>query len=156
VSKFSTVYDALVALPGLLFTGGNVKTEIPNPYSLEDNMQQFLYKSWGLKIGPADYALDRSCNSHLAINHQFSYILTYEIIRLDGDISEIHQKIKAIKEDAQTLSMRLHREDELGLPSDVSIIELGSVSDIIFVQADKTKLISIEIPFTITIMELIQ
>jgi hypothetical protein len=156
VSKFSTVYDALTALPGILFTGVNVKTEIPNPYLLEDNVQQFLYKGWGLKVGPAEYAIDRSCNSHLAINHSMSYVLAYEVIRLDSDTTEFHTKAKAIKEDAQILSMRLHREDELGLPSDVSIIEVGTVSEIIFVQAGKSKLISIEVPFTITIRELIQ
>lgn len=156
MSKFTTVYDALVALPNTLFTGGNVKTEIPNPYSLEDNMQQFLYKGWGLRIDSADRSTERSDNCYLAISHNFTFILTYEIVRLDGDVAEFHEKVKAIKEDAQTLSMRLHREDELGLSSDVTIVEVGSVSEIIFVQADRTKLISIEVPFTITIRELIQ
>ena len=156
MSKFTTVYNTLIALPGVLFTGADVKTEIPNPYSLEDNPQQFLYKSWGLRVESADRLPARSDNCHLAIAHNFTYVLTYEILRLDTDITEFHDKVKALKEDAQKLSMRLHREDELSITSDISIIEVGSVSEIIFVQADKTKLISIEIPFTITIRELIQ
>lgn len=156
MSKFTTVYNTLIALPGILFTGADAKTEIPNPYSLEDNPQQFLYKSWGLRVDSAERLQSRSDNCHMAVAHSFTYVLTYEVLRLDTDVTEFHDKVKLLKEDAQKLSMRLHREDELSLGSDLTIIEVGSVSEIIFVLAGKTKLISIEVPFTITIRELIQ
>ena len=149
MSKVSTIYDQLIGttIPTLLPN----HTRVPNPYSLEDNSDNFLRQGWGLKIGtstPAESEF-KSFNNE----RTFTIVLTREIIRLDSDSETIDTAVKLLLEDVFELQKRLLNPDQITIESDVELIDISNVSGVEFVQGDKFNFAAMEADFLINIRE---
>jgi hypothetical protein len=128
------------------------KTEIPNPYSLEDNMAQFLENGWGVTIGEGSqglidvYCLDSEIRS-------FTIVLTKIVYNLDGTNTNIIASSKSLLEDIRTVKNDFMAYDQLGVADNIQKIEFQSASGIEFAKADKISIFSATITFGIEYTE---
>ena len=149
MSNISTIYDKIRQQIGLLFP---TKTEIPNPYSLPDNMGQLLENGWGLIIGEGSlgsinvYCLDSEIRS-------FTVVLTKLVYNLDGTNTRIVADSKAILEDIRTIKNDLLAYDQITIPDVIQKVEFQSASGIEFAGSDKFNLFSATITFGIEYTE---
>jgi len=149
MSNISTIYDKLREQVPLIITG---KTEIPNPYSLNDNMVQFLENGWGVVIGEGSQgALNVYClDSELRI---FTVIVTKLVYNLDGTNTNIVAASKTLLEDMRKVRNDLLAYDLITIPGVIKKVSAGSASGINFVQSDKAKLFYVSLDFEIEYTE---
>lgn len=152
MSNISIIYDKIREQIPLILSG---KTEIPNPYSLEDNMSQFLENGWGVIVGDGSlgtidvYCLDSEIRT-------FTVVLTKLVYNLDGTNANMVLSSKSILEDIRKVKDDMLANDQLGIPEVIQKIDFESASGIEFAKADKISIFSASISFGIEYTEKIK
>lgn len=150
MSKISTVIDTIrTAIPAL--SGFSSKTEIPNPYSLVDNNSNLLKDGWGLAVGSATADFNEFCK--FFEEREFSIILTRQVFSLANCADQPVTAAKSLLEDMILIKKDLLNIDQLGIPTSIARINLGSSSGIESVNGDKFNYFTISTSFLITISE---
>jgi hypothetical protein len=148
--KFETVLDALrTQIP--LLTGFTTKTELPNPYSPEDNPKGILRNGWGLTVGtsvsgPAEF------NSTVDL-HSVGVVLTSEWVSTENNPATIHTVVKALKADAATLQKKLERGDLLAVSSSLENFTYASTSEVAFGEGERDRWVYLTVNFIASIRE---
>lgn len=148
MSKITTIYDAIVTNMATLFPN---KTRIKNPYSMSDNMAQFLYDGWGMKIGsaiPEEFEF-----SKLKVDRTFTIVLSRELITLDTDTDPLDTVSKAFLEDIYSVQNLFFAYDELGIEASIMRVELGDASEIQQVVVEKQSILYMEVSFIFNVIE---
>lgn len=136
MSNISTIYDTLRTALTAKLSG---KTEIPNPYSLEDNMVQFLENGWGLTIDDgAPGSIDVYCLDSESRN--FTLILTKILYNLDGTNTRLIADSKTLLENIRAARNDLLAYDKLATDS-IQKIDFVGASGIQFLPAEKFSVI---------------
>lgn len=121
MTKISEVYDAVLNELATLYPS---KTKIPNPYSLEDNQQQFLRDGYGLTV-EGNSRVEGEFKS-ISLEYSMTVIVTKEIVRTDSDDQLIDVTTKELLEDIFAGQKRFFQVDELGISDKIRIMDLGS------------------------------
>lgn len=149
MSNISTIYDTILAAMTALFP---TKTRIPNAYSLSDNQSHLLRDGYGVKLNSASSAEGEICGN-FNVNRDISIVFTQEIVRGDSEHGQVDTAVKNLAESVVTLQKDFYHADRMGIPSNVSNIELSSISGVEFFISGKNNFISMEISFNFYIRE---
>lgn len=148
MSNVSLVYDGLLTKLNALFPA---KSRIPNPYSLEQNIDNFLVDGFGLKVGPESPSEFVEYNS-FTLARQFSVVLTSEMVSTASD-TDVQDDISTnLLEDVYIARKMIFAPDRMGLAA-VQKADIGSSSEITAVKVGQRKFLSIEFSFSIDINE---
>ena len=110
MSNISTVIDAIrTTIPTL--TGFSAKSEIPNPYSLEDNSTHLLKDGWGLVVEDAINATPEEFKS-IRMDRDFTVVLTRQLFKTAHDVSTPITQYKALLEDQFTVTQDFLQQDD--------------------------------------------
>ena len=151
MSKITSIYNTLLALPDLLFTGGNVKTRLIFPYNVDHNPEHLLRNGWTLQdLGqtPVDSELKTQAEATL-----YQYVLTREVVKTDDQVASVDAQYLKLKEDIQIIRNRLVEPDELGIESTISIIRLQPVSGVEFTIGDQINFMELGTSFSVELRE---
>lgn len=148
MSKITTVYNQILVKLAELYNG---KTRIPNPYSIDRNNDNLLRDGYGLKVGSASFEPFEFCN--FVVSREFSVILTREMFRLDSSTPEFDDRAVKLLEDVYEVQELFFNYNELGIDAEIIKVDLGSVSEITFVNTDKSNFLSMEVSFIFSIKE---
>ena len=153
MSKVSTIYDQIVTTLDALFPSGSGYTRIPNAYSLADNNDNLLIKGFGFKTGLATPQTAEFNN--WSQEREFNVVFTREVPRMAGSFSEFDTFVKELLEDVYTVQLDFYNVDQIGIEGTIERIELGSVSQVDFIDAGKSNYISMEATFLFDVRELL-
>lgn len=148
MSKSTLVYEALVTSLGTLFPA---KLRIPNAYDLTQNPKQFLSDGFGIKVGTTEKQVLEF--DSMTVSRSFSVVLAREVFKKDTDFEIVDDATKLILEDVYSVQNLLYSSNELGIPDDILMIDLGEVSGISSVNTDKQNSLTIEIACVIWFKE---
>ena len=149
MSNLSTAYDKIVEKLAEYFT---TATRIPYSESIIDNEKIFLRSGYGLRYDGAT-RLEAEF-SNIRLGHNFTVILSREVIRLESDYLTSDTAKKALLEDSVTVQKNFFAVDQLGIADTISNIDINSVSPITKVEFEGNgHFIYIEISFLIELTE---
>lgn len=148
MSKFSDAYDAIKGQLIDLFPG---KTYIPNPYSLEDNIDRFLLNGVGLRVDEESDV--NSQFNFFTSSHAFTVIFTRELKRLESDVDPVHEVVKLLKEDVFSLKKEFYDSGNITLPADIDLINFGATSGVTTFLVGNNSFLSIESTLLVVIRE---
>jgi len=149
MSNVSLAFDAARTAIGTLFPN---MTELPNPYSVEDNNQMLLENGWGLKFGASTVSPFEVLKETTSII-EFVVVLSTQIIRLDSDVEAIHTQMKALFEDEVTLRKDFLNPDQLQAQPNIRKIEWTSTSEPLEIQVSRFNFKYIEVNFSFDLAE---
>lgn len=148
MSNITTIYNTiLIELAALIPTS----TRIPNAYDLESNIEGFLRKGYGLKVGssnPIELEFKDYSNQRI-----FNVVLTREVLRTDEDTSSTDAAVLELLEEVNTIQKDFSNSDQLGVGINIEQIEMGNVSAINYFLTDHENFVSIEADFLFTYTE---
>jgi len=148
-SRFSTAYDSLRSALSATFS---TKTEIPYPYSLQDNPFQFIVNGYGLKIGSGSSGeLENLAFSSSIIS--FSVILTREVVGFSSVNTSLNTNIKNLYDDMTTIKSYMldnERVSPMYLGEEIKYISDSGIQEIL---NGKQRFIFIEVNFSIDITQ---
>lgn len=107
--KFNDVYDALQTRITTLFP---TKSELPDPYMLENNSTTFLNNGFGIIIGEGDDGAEEFNTT--VVEQNIGVVLTVDSQRQSTDPTLIRTIIKSVRTDHLTLCQSLLNGDLLG------------------------------------------
>lgn len=148
-TKITTIYTQIRSVLSSLLTN---KTEIPNPYSLENNTELFLKNGWGVLIGGA-------VNSPMNIikddieSREFTVIISRQIFRLESDTSIMPSESLTLLEDIRTVKNDFLDFDQIAIENSIEKIEFSSASGIQFLQVGNFSFLYASITFIIDYSE---
>lgn len=151
MSKISTVYDGILTRLSSLLPSGSSYTRIPNSYNLDKNPIHLLIQGYGLRY---DGASPSAVEFHQFANyHDFTIILSREVMKTDTEITQLDTACKALLENATSLQKDFYNISELSLPDDIRQVNLGNISSIQDLDLNKKNFKYIEVTFSILIAE---
>lgn len=151
MSNFTTVYDRIRTELATLYPS---KTELPYPYFLEGNPFGFLVDGYGLVVNESILGeLNEFCSS--AVKHNISIVLTREVVRMEGDVEPMHTQTKTLIEDLVSLRVKFLENEQLTIGSAIQAVNFVGMSPVIFINGDKSDIISASITFSFELSELI-
>lgn len=156
MASIGNTIDAIrAAIPG--YSGFSTKTEIPNPYSIEDNSVTFLEDSWGILIGDSSRSdVDTPVeNYHVTTVRNIGVILSRVVYDIDGQCGNVTTEVKSLLTDATTVRDNFLNLSKFGVLKGGEQITYDGDSGVEFVIADKSRIISTQISFTFEIIETI-
>ena len=148
-SNITPIYNAIISQLGTLFSS---KTRIPNPYSLSDNMAQFLDNGYGLRVGPASPAEPFEFCS-LLVGHTFTVVLTKELQKLDTEFAQLDSVVLAFLEDIVSVQNLFYSYSELGIEANIAKVDVGERSALEQVNTDKFSYVTMSQSFTFFAVE---
>lgn len=154
MASLGNVLDAIrAAIP--TYTGFSDKTEIPNPYSVEDNSQTFIEDGWGVIIedgsrSAKDFPVEMNS---VSTERSIGVVLSRIVYDIDGQCGNVNEEVKNLYDDAITIRDNFLADSKFGvLRGGEEIAYLGD-SGVEFSVADKIRIISTQINFTFEIVE---
>ncbi|MEM5807968.1 MAG: hypothetical protein QW818_02445 [Candidatus Aenigmatarchaeota archaeon] len=147
-TRITLVYDKLITEISALFPQ---KRRLLDPYNLTQNPERILADGWGLRKGSVDLAL-REFNT-ITDAHNFTFILTSELVRSETQINLVDDVVKSLAEDLFLFRERIYRYDELGITQDVTQIDMGSASGIEEIISGNGRFLTLSVEFTVHITE---
>lgn len=129
-TKITTIYTQIRSVVGTLLTG---KTEIPNPYSLENNTELFLKNGWGVIIGSAQNSAMNIIKDDIE-SREFTVVITRQIFRLESDTAIMPAESLTLLEDIRTVKNDFLDFDQIGIEGSIEQIRFISASGIQFLQ----------------------
>lgn len=155
MASIDSVYNALrTAIPA--YTGFTTKKEIPNPYDLEGNPDQYLEDSWGLIMGAgsrSDKDVVALQDYTLTTNRPISIILTRRVYDVHNLGLAVSDEVNNLLLDAKTIRNNFLDLSKFGvLRGGEEIIYIGDTG-VNFINTEKLKLISTQIDFEFEIVE---
>lgn len=148
MSKISTVYDTLLTILSTIFPE---KTRLFDAYIITDNPEHIMRDGYGIRKTSTDFSVSEFCR--FSDSHGFEIVLTREIVHGEDQTGPIDTVVKALLEDAFEARERVYRPDELGIPTDVTQVDLGSVSSIDRVNVGNGRFVTVSIAFTVQVTE---
>lgn len=148
MSNVSTIYSQIVTKLGEVFP---THTRIPYAYSLPDNNSNFLKKSYGLTVGPANFVESEFCNR--VSQREVTVIFTREVLRVDSDFAPIDMIVNELLEDVNTVQGLFFSYEELGIEVNILKVDIEGVSGIEEVLANNAKFLTMAASFSIQIKE---
>lgn len=149
MASLDNVYDAIrSAIP--TYTGFSTKQEIENPYSLEDNPNQFLTDSWGVILeSGAKSDKDSIVESYImTTDRAISVVLSRAVYNMNTDV-------KNLLLDTKTIRNNFLSQSKFGiLRGGEEIVYIGD-NGVNFINNEKFKFIYTKIDFTFEIIETI-
>jgi hypothetical protein len=148
MTTFATVYDTLLTEVQALFMG---RTRLFDAYDPANNPEQMLRSGWGLRKTSTDPALREFCSFDMA--HGFECVLTQEIVRAETQVSVLDDAVKTLIDDATAVQERVYRFDELGIPADITQVDLGSLSAVEKLLVGNGRFITVSVAFIVHVNE---
>lgn len=154
MSNFSTIFDQLVGttIPGL--TGFSTKTQIPNPYALEENDINQLKNGWGIIIGDASES-EFQVFKNTTVSQDIGIVLTREVRKTQNNKTPLETATKAIVEDAVSIRKDFYNADQLTIPSNIENITFTGRDAIEQLDAEQFYIITTTVNFAFQIAETI-
>ena len=101
MSNLTNILDKIRAtLPTL--TGFSAKTEIPNPYNLEDENINFLREGWGIRVGDSSPQTDTSHPDYTLVT-DIEIVLTERVVATSSNADPLFNVTKNIINDLAIL-----------------------------------------------------
>lgn len=135
MSNFTTIYDQLIGTTIPALTGFNTKTQIVNPYSIEENDINLLRNGWGILIGPASES-PRQEYKYTRVVQEISFLLTRVVRATDHNKTPLETATKSLIEDAVLIRLDLYDDDEITIPSNIEKIDFTNRSGVSYIPAD--------------------
>lgn len=147
MSTSTDLYDKIrAAIPTL--TGFNTKTEIPYPYSLEDNNINLLRDGWGIRIGPSSPDTETDYPQYTVIQ-EYEVVLARIHVSTASNADPLVTVTKELMDDIATI-----QDDFTGsrfsIADKVEYVDVVSISSVDNVTSGKFNHIVISITFGIT------
>lgn len=157
MSSIDEVFDAIrAAIP--TYSGFSTKFEIPNPYSLESNPNNYMEDSWGLIVGAGTRSPKENVavmDYRLSTERPISVVLSRAVYEVHDFDKQINEEVKNMLLDAKTIRDNFLSLSKFGvLKGGEEIVYVGD-SGVNFINADKFNLIYTQIDFEIEIVETI-
>jgi uncharacterized protein (DUF1015 family) len=150
MSKFSTIYDAVVTETSSLFAS---KSRLHNPYELLENPEIVRKNAWGLRVETGQNTSQEFCQ--LTIERTFTMVLVRQFVSLAGKEDGFDSVTKELVEAQQSFIQLIYSPTELMRQNEIDIINIQNVSGIEQLIDGEKKFLFCEVTFTITISELI-
>jgi hypothetical protein len=128
------------------------KTEIGNPYSIEDNNEIFLKNGWGLAIGEGSNS-DLSTDYSLSTERSIGVVLSRRVLDVHNKGLQINEISKELLLDATELRDNFMDLSKFGVLLGGENILYGGDSGINFIGSDKFNFIWTELSFVFEIVE---
>lgn len=126
------------------------KTKIPNPFSVENNSDNFLKDGYGIYYGAAAVS-DIEFPTYQVYSREIVVIFTREVHRVGSDSDALTEKQNLILEDQNNLIDSL--ANSRNFDSDVIRLEFTGDSGLDFVFGDKFNFLSITTTFEVSYKE---
>jgi hypothetical protein len=133
-------------------TGFSTKTQIVNPYEIENNDKNLLRNGWGITIGNATNVPSQVFN-FTWIAQEFGIILTREIRATEHNKTPLETASKAMVEDAILLRIDFHNADQIAIESSIENINFLNRTPISYVGVDGYNIIWCSVNFSFEIKE---
>ena len=155
MASIDTLFDAIrTAIP--TYSGFTTKKEVPNPYSLEDNSQNYLEDSWGLVIGSgARSGKDTNAfkDFRVSTERSINVVLCRAVYDVHNISNAVNTQVKNLLLDAKTIRDNFLSSSKFGvLKGGEEIVYIGD-NGVNFINNEKFKLIYTQIDFTFEILE---
>jgi hypothetical protein len=148
MSSISQIYDTVVATMAAIFP---TKTRIPNALVIEENPEQFLRDGYGIRLDPEAPAASEFCT--FSRSRLFTIILSREVISDEFTTSAIDAASKAILEDTYTLQKDFMNQDQLGIESNIELIDMAGTSGIVPFIGERESFVLMEVSFQIQVTD---
>lgn len=148
MSKISTVYDTVLTALGTIFSE---KTRLLDGYVITDNPEHLMRDGYGIRKTPTNFQETELCRFTDA--HDFEVVLTREVVRGEDQLTPVDDSVKALLEDAFEFRERFYRYDELGIPTDITAVNMGSMTPVERVNVGNGRFITVSIAFTVLVTE---
>lgn len=150
MSNISTIYDQVRSTLATLFAD---KTELVNPDDLlVNNVDLVLKNAFGVIIGSASPVPFDQVQFYELRN--FTIVFTEEVQHVEGDKAPLITIKKNILEDLVTVKKDFLSIDQIGVETNIQIIELGESTDVSFIP-NSEKFLTSSVTFAIGISETI-
>lgn len=148
MTNITTVIDTIYTKLATLLSG---ETRIPNPYFLEKNNDNFLYKGYGLIVDSANYEEHEFCTFMVA--RTFKVVFTREMFRVDSEVTQTDTIVKELLENVVAVQKLFYSYDELGIESNIAKVDIGEVSAVETFMTDRKNFFSMTASFSFFIKE---
>ena len=149
VTSITTAYNAIITRLGYLYSSNSSYNRLGDPYDIANNKDVFLRKGYGLRYDGA--SVGDSVFNEFAMNHIFTIVLSRELLKLEGQTTPDDDVSLLLLEDVVAVQKDFYHQSELGVGSDISKVDLGDVSAIEKVNAEKVKFKTITVSFNFLI-----
>lgn len=154
MASIDNIFDAIrAAIP--TYTGFANKTEILNPYSLEDNPETVLENGWGIIIGDGPRSDKDSPVEVYSVStvRSIGVVLARSVYDINGQCGNLNNEVKSLLLDAKTIRNNFLLDSKFGvLKNGEEIAYLGD-NGVEFTLGDKIRVISTQIDFTFETVE---
>ena len=147
MSNVSTIFDNFLALLQTEFAS---KTQLANPFSVQNNNDNILKEGYGLRYGPASLP-DFDLTSFQGYSREIVVILTKQVFKTDNDTDNFSTAQKAMVEDQNTLINSLAKNRTFD--SSTVSVEFTGDSGIEFIFNGKFNFLYLETSFEIQYKE---
>jgi len=148
MSDISTVYDAIVAAMELLFPSASGYYRLQDGENVSNNPSGFLEQGYGIHY--SNGAPDIQTYGTYFIDHTFTFSLTREVAKLDGDFSQIDTASKYLVEDIAKIVRKFYDQYEWNVP-EMKLSQMGAISPIQTIEEERGsglyKFIQVDIVF---------
>lgn len=147
MSNVSSIYDAFKSEMSTTFAS---KTQIPNPFSIENNNDNTLRDGYGIRFGAAGLA-SFDLPSFQGYSREIVVTFTTQVFRTDNNILKLEDAQKALMENQNTLINSLAKSRAF---DDYAVsVEFTTDSGIEFVFGDKFSFLYIDSSFEVQYKE---
>jgi len=149
MSNISTIIDAVRTKVTALFPD---KHEIPNPYLLESNAENFLQDGFGIRVDASSLTAGQTFYS-ITEDRTITIIISEKAYRIESNPDPMYIIAKNILEDALSLKVEFMDKDQLAVGDAIESINYNSDTGINFVFRGKHNFAYTEISFDIRLGE---
>lgn len=148
MSKISTVYDGINSSLATLFP---TKTQLFDPYDLDQNPDHILNNSYGIRVNSAS-GLSQTFKD-FNISRDFEIVFTRSMVKTPDQRTTLNTVQKNLLEDIYTVTNDFYNVDKFGLGDSAAKVEIGGLSGIDSALGDEKRFLSISINFIIDVIE---
>lgn len=154
MSNFTTIYDQLIGttIPGL--TGFSTKTQIPNPYEIDQNDKNLLRNGWGITVGGSSNSPHQEYK-YTKVNQSFGFVLSREVKGTHHNTVPLQTATKNLVEDSVLIRLDLYNSDQISIDSNIENILYTGRSPVQFIDEDGFNIIWTTVSFIFEIKETI-
>lgn len=149
VTSITTAYNAIITRLGYLYSSNSSYNRLSDAYDLSNNKDIFLRKGYGVRYDGA--FVGQSEFNVFSMEHTFTVVLTRELLKLESQSTPDDDVTLNLIEDVVAVQKDFYHQSELGVSSDIRKVDLGDVSAIEKVNAEKVKFKAIAVSFNFLI-----
>jgi hypothetical protein len=133
-------------------TGFSTKTQIVNPYALEENDVNILRNGWGITIGACAETPSQEFK-YTTVRQIIGIVLTRVVRNTEHNKTPLETATKAMVEDAIAARIDLYNDDQIAIPDNIQLIMFLSRTPVEYIAADGFNIIFTEVSFAFDIRE---